>query len=92
MADEPALDGSRVRRLRLFEDGKWIELLATTCGPAGVMLQQTFSAVDAQGHSVTGHLTQTDIRIGPLPESLRAAGRRGYQAELAQQDSWFHGA
>jgi hypothetical protein len=70
VVDEPDADGSRLRHLQFLSDGKWVELSATKCSAVGVMLHQTFTSFDQQGRLVTGELTQTDVKIAPLPASL----------------------
>ena len=67
---EPAADGSKTVRLQLLADGVWSDVTTTSCTGNGIMTQQIFTSFGPQGKLVNGKLMQTNIRVGPQPETL----------------------
>lgn len=67
---ETGPDGSHVQVVQFQRDGAWLDLSRAHCRPDRVMTRQTFVSLDPAGHEVKGTITQTQIKVAPLPPSL----------------------
>jgi len=70
IVEEKGADGLTVRHAQFKSRDKWVELSTTSCRADGVMARQTFYSMDPQGRIVSGRISQSDIRVGPLPANL----------------------
>ena len=70
IVEEPAAGGGKIRRAQVLQDGKWLDLSVTHCGPDNVMTRQTFISVSPGGTQVKGTVTQAGIKVAPVDPSL----------------------
>lgn len=70
VVDEPGPDGTHVKHLQFRSSGAWVDISTTQCSATGIALHQTFASIDLQGNPTHGEMTQTNIRIGRLPDAL----------------------
>jgi hypothetical protein len=68
--DSVGADGMHLRVTQFQRGQSWLDLSRTTCRDDGIMVGREFVAVDKQGREVKGQLTQSRIRLGPVPREM----------------------